>query len=111
MASSYTNDFQFLPKQEMGNKSAEDKALFSCSHPKKCNISRVDDVGVDVHPPNGSRVGGPLLLGPHVLGPGNANLSINHSRIRAQGPLGRDSQKYFLLKSEKKSFRLKKCFI
>ena len=102
MASSYTNDFQFLPKQEMGNKSAEDKALFSCSHPKKCNISRVDDVGVDVHPPNGSRVGGPLLLGPHVLGPGNANLSINHSRIRAQGPLGRDSQKYFFLKSEKK---------
>lgn len=91
LASSYTNDFQFLPKQEMGNKSAEDKALFSCSQPKKCNISRVDDVGADVHPPNGSRVGGPLLLGPHALGPGNANLSIDYSRIRAQGPLGRDS--------------------
>lgn len=99
MAFSYTNDFQFLPKQEMGNKTAEDKALLSCSHPKKCSISRV---GVDVHPPNGSRVGGPLLLGPHALGPGNADLSIDYSRIRAQGPLGKDSQKYFLLKSEKK---------
>lgn len=41
---------------------------------------------VDVHPPNGSRVGGSLFLGLHALGPGSADLSINHSTLSTQVP-------------------------